>query len=154
MFLSVVSSSVRSSATAAVAAAGEDSVGGGTARPLSSSMSSAQVCKNRLFLDDGTETNLAESWQQNHQFLPYTEATWLAEYLFVIIAASHMMHPPLLSDLFPRRQLVAEQANVPKGGRFHPGQWRKHRLLEYWSCCQVRAFCINVSHTPALLPIF
>jgi hypothetical protein len=19
---------------------------------------------------------------------------------------------------------------------FHPGQWRKHRLLEYWSCCQ------------------
>ena len=33
-------------------------------------------------------------------------------------------------------QLVAEQAQVAKGGRFHPGQWRKHRLLEYWSCCQ------------------
>jgi hypothetical protein len=32
--------------------------------------------------------------------------------------------------------LLAEQAAVPKGGRYHTGQWRKHRLLEYWSCCQ------------------
>ncbi len=66
-------------------------------------------------------------------------------------SASASSFTPLASAASASSAHHYQHPEAPVGQTWiHPGQWRKHKLLEYWSCCQV---CFSVGAIIVQLPV-